>query len=540
MVVHLPAFRLERCGFGAEEFAAVIGEWKSAVRIVAATPAARCEGVLTGITATEARALVPDIALVQWNANEEEIDRTALCQRFEAFSDRVEALCDPAWDDALGIDVTWTARGDEHGHAERAVALAHSLGHTARAAVADDLLAARAFAEWSAPDGGVFVAAPGASAKWLAPLPVSALVTDPELIRSLRALGIERIGEWARLDPAAFAHRHGHHAARLQQVARGLAGPRRPPALPVASDIPVVRVSLAGATTQQEVVRVLPSALETIEHHLRDRDRAAVRLRILLTMEPRHTTLKRVSTGGLPPTGETADPQAIAISVRVGRPTRNPRVLHALIVARLERLRVDGGFEPGPTINELAIEVVESAPEVGWQPGLADRTEGGESLPEVVARLVDQLGEHSVFFAQCRETWRPEDAWTAVRPAPLRVSQERTLERDKRLDPVLVQEAHERHENFPLPRPTILLPDPRRCDVQIVDARPDVFLPIRLHTDRGWQPITEHRGPERISGDWWTPQPFDREYWSIRCEGGWMWVFRDRANNQWFLHGFFD
>lgn len=530
LAVHLPAFRLERCGFGADDLAALIGESKGAVRIVSATPAARDEGVVTGITATEARALTPRIELVPWDEPEEAIDRVALCQRFEQFSDRVEALCDPAWDDALLIDLSWTPHSPavaeravaegaiaEGGIAARAVELARALGHAARAAVADDPLAARALAEWVAPEGGAVVAPVGGSAEMLAPLPVRAVVTDPELIRTLLTLGIERLGQWARLDPASLAHRHGRHAARLQAVARGLSGPRRPPAVRVDGDVPIVQIALAGATTQQEIALVLPQALERLGAHLRDRDLAAARLRVALKMEEGRA----------------------AFQVRAGRPTRDPRMLQALVLARLERFRQGGGLEQGSPIEELAIEVVESAPDAGWQPGLADRTEGGEPVSDLVARLVDQLGEDAVFTPRLRAEWRPEEAWCAQPPRPNESPRGRRRLGYPPADPVFTQEAYERPERYPLPRPTLLLPEPERCDIEFFQSQ-SASVPVRVHSERGWIAITERRGPERLSGAWWSSRPFDREYWSVLAGGQWKWVFFDRATERWFLHGFFD
>jgi protein ImuB len=528
LVVHLPVFRLERCGFGAHDLAALIAEWKSATRIVAATPAAREQGVSNGMTATEARALLPDLELLPWDESGESTDRAALCFRFEAFSDRVEPLGEPAWDEALAIDITHTAYGDERGVAERAVALARSLGHVARAAVADDPLAARAIAEWVAPEDGFVVALPGESAGLLAPLPITALVSDDALCQALLAVGIEEIGSWARLAPAAVAHRYGALAVRLHGVARGLARPLGMPRSARPVELPVVKVALAGATTHQEIAFVLPGVLEKVSSLLANAELAAVRLRVVLRMESVR--------------GRTTHGSSASFTVRAGRPTRSARALCALVVSRLERFRI--GLGDSSPIEELQLEVLEAAPEIGWQPGLTERAEGGEPLPDVIARLADQLGDDAVFVPRLRSAWRPEEAWASAVPSFA----------DRRLrvpppgdDPVDRLEHFELPVAYALPRPTLLLPRPEPVEIECGEEGANSVIPLRVRVEQGWKRITARSGPERLSGSWWTESPYDREYWAIAADGRWLWVCREQAvsgarapGQRWWLYGYFD
>jgi hypothetical protein len=52
--------------------------------------------------------------------------------------------------------------------------------------------------------------------------------------------------------------------------------------------------------------------------------------------------------------------------------------------------------------------------------------------------------------------------------------------------------------------------------------------------------IARARGPERLSGEWWQPDPFAREYW--RCEsdelGQEFLLYREK--DAWKLHGWYD
>ncbi len=78
LVLHLPAFRLERCGFHAEEVAVLVAEERSAVRLQALTPAASALGMRRGMTVSEARAMHPGVLVEPLDLEAERIDRVEL------------------------------------------------------------------------------------------------------------------------------------------------------------------------------------------------------------------------------------------------------------------------------------------------------------------------------------------------------------------------------------------------------------------------------------------------------------------------------
>ena len=67
---------------------------------------------------------------------------------------------------------------------------------------------------------------PGAERELLAPLPLTLLEIDPATIERLRLLGIERLGDLARLPHGPFVRRFGAAAASWHELARGI--DRRP------------------------------------------------------------------------------------------------------------------------------------------------------------------------------------------------------------------------------------------------------------------------------------------------------------------------
>jgi protein ImuB len=48
-------------------------------------------------------------------------------------------------------------------------------------------------------------------------------------------------------------------------------------------------------------------------------------------------------------------------------------------------------------------------------------------------------------------------------------------------------------------------------------------------------------GPERIETGWWRGHDVQRDYYTVETHAGTrLWLFRQQADNRWFLHGCFD
>jgi protein ImuB len=524
MVVHLPAFRLERCGFSPDDLAAVVAEERSAIRVVAATPAARAEGIHPGTTAAEARALLPEIELLPLQADEESADRRELLHAFGSLSDRIATF----GDDDLVLDVSCSAHlfGGEAGVVAAAHAIAERLGHRSHVALADDPIGAAAIARFDlAKSATPFLVVPvGTLGRALADLPLAALGPSPQLLTSLRVVGLRWIREFAGLDPASVAGRWGEEAVKLLRVAcghaTGITASTQAEADPVAFAAP-----LAGATTLAQVQFALTGVLGCVVREAAARDEAIVRLKLLLRQE--HAA-------------------PLAVGVRVGRPTRDLEVLERLVKLRLEGVRLSS------PISELVVEVCEVAPAIGWQPGLVDRTEATEPLPDLLARLMDALGEQAVFSPALVDSWRPEAAWE---PVPFAYESALAGGVMSKTKPGLAEDPVEAQDQWapPLsrPRPVVLLPTPKRIEVDEVDGRPQ-SLSLSFESSSGegrvepaWMPhptrwsIRRADGPERLTGEWWrTDDPLERDYWVVAFGDRVAWVFRQRTS--WFIHGWFD
>lgn len=199
--------------------------------IVACSGAARSDGVRRGMRQREAQARSPQLRLLPYDAA---LDARA----FEPLLAELERSL-PGLHPIRPGTVAVRARGPARYYGgERAAAL-HVLGVArdrgaagARVGVADGLFAAERAARAPSQHDGVTLLAPGASAAFLAPLPVTVL-DDPELASLLPRLGIRTLGAFASLGADDVLARFGPAGARLHALAGGRdprpATPRIPP-----------------------------------------------------------------------------------------------------------------------------------------------------------------------------------------------------------------------------------------------------------------------------------------------------------------------
>jgi len=167
LVAHLPCFRLERCGWEAHQPVVLLAEDKRVLRVAAATPAAARQGVRAGMSAAEARALLPGLRTEVLDPEAERQDLESLAEQLLRLSPSVSTL--PP--DALVAELRGEAAepGGERAALERARVRLQHLGHQARIAIADDPATALACATWGRHS---HIVPPGESAYALAPLPL--------------------------------------------------------------------------------------------------------------------------------------------------------------------------------------------------------------------------------------------------------------------------------------------------------------------------------------------------------------------------------
>ncbi len=483
LVLHLPAFRVERCGHGATDLVALTVEEHGGTRLCAVSPEATARGLRAGMTAAEARSLEPDVKLEPLDAAAEDEDRMSLLRALERLSDTLWPLAD----DAFALEISRVPRGDAT--LEAALALAAELGHVGYAVIADDPDAAYALCSLGS---RALVVEPLGTAAAIGGLPVQSLRPSVELLHAWREVGVASIGDLARLPPSAVRDRYGPEGVRLFQIARGKPTDQvlRASITAKGGTVAQARTVLPGpTTTTQPLWFAIQGLIGKLAEQVARQDRAIVRLLVQIELE------RSLSA---------------SFRVRSGRPTASADRLRALVRPRVEALRVEA-----PAL-EVTVVAEETCPLRSWQASLYDRAEAQEPLPDLLARLSDALGEGAVFTPQLAPSWRPERAFICSEPLPLR----------------LTARAHTIVE---LPQRPILL----EATPKPIEVRTEADRPVRVRFGEGWEVVLRARGPEHLSGDWWRPNPFDRAYWVVDF-GIVAWLYLDLSDGRWFLHGWYD
>lgn len=228
----------------------------SANRVVACSAVARSNGVRRGMRRREAQASCPDLAVLA-------VDPARDARLFEPVAAAVEEL-------VVGVDVVRPGVvaapadgalayfGDEYRLMETLIDhVSAKAGVEVQIGIADGLFAALLAARRSC------VVEPGASRRFLAPLPVTELDQpgsvlaeydgSEELVDLLRRLGLRTLGQFAELPERTVSSRFGRLGMLAHRLANGLSerplDRRRPPAdltVDETFDIPISRVEEAA------------------------------------------------------------------------------------------------------------------------------------------------------------------------------------------------------------------------------------------------------------------------------------------------------
>ena len=498
LALWLPAFRLERCGWSATDAVILVAPQKNAVRVVDMTPAASTQGIVIGEPLASARARVHDIRVEWWSEKEERRDEVELVRAFGAFSDRVMPFSSGLL--IFGVSGISHLYGGESALVSVVLGRAAELGHLASAVICSDQRAAAALVRCGYPYP---VVRADRTASALSSYPLSALSPGRRLLDSLRAVGISTIGQWAALSRAAVAERYGPWGVSLHRVALGEACEDHE-WIPPQQDPLRVEVCLASDVRSVRAFQfAIQSALSELVERLKTLGESAVRIAIVFRLR---------------------DTSPLVLRLRLGRPTQHLSTLNRLINARLQGLRL---VAPA---YALVVEIEEMRSGFGWQPSWTDRAESGELLPDLLARLGDDLGDSAVFEAALCPDWRPESAWQpriAAAGVLFSTSKKRFVS-----DPA---EHHTwRERDITLPRPVHLL-----GVAEPIEVRTNGESPIAIRQRRGWDPFVQVLGPERLQGGWWrVNQSFMRDYWVVRTKDSVAWVYNE--GGAWYRHGWFD
>jgi len=515
---------------------------KGGMRLSALDVLASKAGLSVGQNLSDARALVPDLLVV-----EHDLDFTA--HVFSEFADwhsnaspivAVHDAMTPYGD--LILDITGVAHlfGGEEKMLATLTGRLRALGYTTHGAIADTVGATWAFAHF---DPNRIVAETELEAS-LADLPVNALRLTEAQVAGLNQMGLKSIGQLYGRDRKALQARFGASLVVRLDQALGVIEERVTPRLPIAE--------YHSERSFAEPIGYLDDVLMTV------RD-LAIQLGVRLGAEALgaqsfHLFLYRV------------DHRVMTLSVNAARATRDPTHIAQLFVHRSERL--EGEYDAGFGIDMIRLAAGSLSPTPDVQVGAFEIDDGAQDLARLYDRMTSRLGPLSVVRSKPVDTHIPERAI--------------------KLEPVIARTPDDPNALIDPPvRPLRLLPTPE--PVEVIAEVPH-GPPMRMVWRRMSYRVLKASGPERIEAEWWRtgqglgfllppPDPekpdappedkakkkvivprldqhvsqlptFDAQttvcdYYVVEDEAGRrFWVFRlglygAAAPPRWFLHGFF-
>jgi len=487
-------------GTGEEKPLALIETVRQVRRLAAVSLEGLRLGLFPGQKATDAMALVPELATADVEPEADAEALTALVDWCVRFSPAVAADAP----DSLFLDITGVAHlwGGEAGMLDDLRARLDANGLPFRLAIADTPGAAWAFAHFGR-DGTI--APPGGQGDLLKPLPPAALRLEPEAAAQIERLGLRRVGQLMEIPRAPLGRRFGARTLERLDQALGRSAEaltfRRPPTPwvdrlaffePISAPEDMERVT-------GDVTAKLCARLEAGGHGARRFEIAFHRV----------------------------DGRTLPLTVGLSLAGRDARRIARLFQPKLETVDPGFGIE-SVTICAYEVEPV-SGRQVRIETGLDAAVEDG--LAPLVDRLVNRLGPERVWRAAPVESHVPELAVGRDPALGAELSEARPWDRET-------------------PRPVRLFRRPEPLE-QVFALLPDD--PPRQFKWRGRvHQVRRAEGPERIGEEWWRREIGDvsmthvRDYYRVEDQdGGRFWLFRaglygdpDTAP-KWWLHGIF-
>ena len=458
--------------------------------VFAVSAAAERAGISPGMRVAQARAMC-EAALIRPISDESIASAmTALADVAASVSARVE-IADQGrvYLDCGGSALLYAS---ESALAAVLAVRAERQGFSVRIGIADSKLAAAAAARESA---GVRIVPPGQTRAFLSPLPIARLDPDPESAKQLARWGMRFIGDLALLPTGAVAHRLGPAGLALARRARG------------EDDDPLV--VQPGPHSFEETL-ALDYGIDNLEPLI-------FSLRRLIECVTNRIALHGFACGELELRFRLGNGGRDIRRIAAAAPTVEHKVYVTLVRAELERRPL---AQPVITMTIVAAAVRPRATQldllrpVGPEPA---------ALASALARLAILCGPGRVGMLRSADSHRPEAV--EVRPFDAAIASPN----------VATSEAPAR------PGPVVRL--------ALRAFRPVVPLEVyesagRLDYVRGdgfGGRVVQYAGPWRLRGEWWTTEPFAREYYDVELsDGGVYRIFRDVRGQRWLADGVYD
>jgi protein ImuB len=457
--------------------------------ITAANAKAEMEGINRGMVLADARAIVPDLQVMDDipELPEKLLARVAeWCIRFSPIVaiDPPEGLMI----DASGCSHLWGGDSDYLTDIERKL---KQKGYGVRTAIADTPGVAWAVARYGKHP---LVISPKRHVEALLPLPPESLRLEQDTVDRLHKLGLHQVRQFIQMPRPTLRRRFGPHFMMRLDMALGQEIETINPVMapePYQERLPCME-PIITATGIEIALRQL---LETLCHRLQQEQKGL-----------RAAVFKCYRVDG----------KIETIDIGTHRPSHSSFHLYKLFEIKLTTI------EPALGIELFVLEASKVEDHIAEQGKMWKGAGGLEDLrlSELVDRLSVRLGQEAIHRYVPDEHYWPERSF---KPS---------------------QTLHEQLEtSWPLDRqrPINLLRHPVR--IEVTAPIPD-YPPMLFRHNGKLHMILKADGPERIEQEWWLQQGQHRDYYRVEDEdGNRYWLFRsghyDDKNFQWFLHGYF-
>lgn len=462
------------------------------IKITAISPLAASYGIETGMRAADAKAICPDLEVLDDKPGRAGKLLKGLGEWCVRYSPAI--MIDNFFMDGLFMDVSGCPHlwGGEREYLKDIISKLKGKGYTVRLAMADTLGAAWAISRF----GSLTPLIPaGEHTEALLSLPPEALRLSEITLSKLSKLGFYQVRSFIGMPRSVLRRRFGEDfLARLGQAIGTVEEIIQPLEIPVLfrERLPC----LESIRTRCGIEIAISRLLENLCLRLRDEGKG-LRTAIL--------TCYRI------------DGKIVQIDIGTNGATHSVSHLFKLFQLKIEQIRPALGIELF-VLDAPKVDNITPGQEALWtgKPGLNDG-----SVIRLLDRVVGKVGSGVI------HRYLPGAHYWPERSAKKSATITEESETDWRMDK---------------PRPTELLKNPEPIEVMalIPDHPPKFFMYKELK-----HVVVKADGPERIEREWWLDTGEHRDYYQVEDEQGQRyWLFRSghydgEQRYKWFIHGFF-
>ncbi|MGX5858272.1 Y-family DNA polymerase [Dyadobacter jiangsuensis] len=461
-------------------------------RIVVMAASTRAEqlGIEVGMVVADARAVLPELEVLEFEPDVSEKLLTALAEWMIRYSPQVAIdLPDGLIIDSTGCDHLW---GGESPYLKDIVSRLKTSGYDVRVGMADTIGTAWAVSRYSKTYP---IIEPDAQLEALSALPPNALRLDDPTLEKMNKLGLRQIRNFINMPASTLRRRFGQNT--LNQIGKALGQSYEAftpvqPLEPYQERLP----SVEPIRTATGIKIALKTLLDKVCKRLVDDGKGV-----------RQASFRCFRLDG----------KVEEIAIGTSAASCSASHLFKLFEQKISQIEPALGIElfllEAPVVDDLA-----HPQEILW-----DVNSGNKMV--AIAELLDRLASRSGVDTIHR--YLPaEHHW------PERALIEASTLRDK-------PETSWRKETL---RPMDILPKPER--IQVSAPVPD-YPPMLFRYQGVVHKIKWADGPDRIEPEWWLSDGLHRDYYSVEDDDGRRyWIFRlghygSEQAPEWFIHGFY-